>query len=156
MRMRVIAVGSRMPEWVRDNCADYSKRLSPYFKLALVEIAAAPRSGAKNRAPALASEGERLLGALGPKDFAVALDERGRELTTREFADWLARRLQAARDLAFLIGGADGLADAVRARCDMQLSLSRLTLPHALARVLLFEQLYRAQSLLANHPYHRD
>jgi len=155
MRMRVIAVGSRIPEWVRDNCADYSKRLSPYFKLALVEIAAAQRSGAQSAAQALASEGVRLLGALGAKDFAVALDERGKELTTREFAEWLARRLEAARDLVFVIGGADGLAGPVLARCDMKLSLSRLTLPHALARVLLFEQLYRAQSLLANHPYHR-
>jgi len=85
----------------------------------------------------------------------VALDERGREFTTAEFALWLRARQQGAQDLAFLIGGADGLAAAVLERADFTWSLSRLTLPHALARVLLTEQLYRAHSILSNHPYHR-
>ena len=86
----------------------------------------------------------------------MALDERGKELSTRELADWLKGRQQAGEDLAFLIGGADGLAPQVLARSQFRWSLSRLTLPHALARVLLTEQLYRAHSILTNHPYHRD
>jgi 23S rRNA (pseudouridine1915-N3)-methyltransferase len=85
----------------------------------------------------------------------VALDERGRELTTRELADWLGSRMQQGEDLAFVIGGADGLAREVLSRSNFTLALSRLTLPHALARVLLAEQLYRAHSILGNHPYHR-
>ncbi len=86
----------------------------------------------------------------------VALDERGRELSTRELADWLSTRVQQGQDLAFLIGGADGLAPEVLARSHFTLSLSRLTLPHALVRVLLSEQLYRAHCILTHHPYHRD
>jgi 23S rRNA (pseudouridine1915-N3)-methyltransferase len=96
-----------------------------------------------------------LLAALRPQEFVVALDEHGEEFATRDLATWLAARLQAARDLAFLIGGADGLAAEVLERADFKLALSRLTLPHAFARVLLVEQLYRAQSLLDHHPYHR-
>jgi 23S rRNA (pseudouridine1915-N3)-methyltransferase len=156
MRIRVIAVGSRMPGWVGATCDDYSKRLRAHLKLALIEIPAGTRSAQRGAEHAMRIEGQRLLGALGPKEFVVALDERGKEFATREFAAWLATRLAAARDVAFLIGGADGLAREVLARCDFKLSLSRLTLPHALARVVLFEQLYRAQSLLAHHPYHRD
>jgi len=86
----------------------------------------------------------------------VALDEKGDEFTTREFASWLDARRQAGRELAFIIGGPDGLDPDVLARADFKLSLSRLTLPHALVRVLLAEQLYRAQSVLENHPYHRE
>jgi 23S rRNA (pseudouridine1915-N3)-methyltransferase len=86
----------------------------------------------------------------------VALDEHGKEFATREFATWLAARQSSGRDLAFLIGGADGIDGPVLDRADLKLSLSRLTLPHALARVLLMEQLYRAQSLLDHHPYHRE
>jgi 23S rRNA (pseudouridine1915-N3)-methyltransferase len=86
----------------------------------------------------------------------VALDERGRELTTRALSTWLEARRSDGRDVALLIGGPDGLAPEIRARSHETLSLSRLTLPHALARVLLVEQLYRAQSILAGHPYHRD
>jgi len=107
-------------------------------------------------AQAMAREGERLLAALLPADRVIALDERGRELTTRELATWLGDRMQQGEDLAFLIGGPDGLAPEVLRRSNYKLALSRLTLPHALARVLLAEQLYRAHCILANHPYHRD
>ncbi|HEY6824169.1 MAG TPA: 23S rRNA (pseudouridine(1915)-N(3))-methyltransferase RlmH [Steroidobacteraceae bacterium] len=155
MRVRVIAVGTRMPAWVRSACAEYLQRLRAGLPLELEEIdTASRRAGGTPRA--LAREGERLLAALEPHEYVIALDERGRELTTQELARWLAARMQQGEDLAFVIGGPDGLAPAVLARCNLRLALSRLTLPHALARVLLTEQLYRAHCILANHPYHRD
>jgi len=156
MRIRVLAVGSRMPDWVREICADYTLRLRSSLKLTLLEIPAGLRGAPRAAQAAVRIEAKRLLVALRPKDFVVALDEKGDEFTTREFAAWLDARRQAGREVAFLIGGPDGLDPQVLARADFKLSLSRLTLPHALVRVLLAEQLYRAQSLLENHPYHRE
>jgi 23S rRNA (pseudouridine1915-N3)-methyltransferase len=156
MRIRVIAVGSRTPSWVRESCTDYAARLRGRLKVKLVELAAGVRSGEKNARRAMREEGTRLLAELTPKEFVVALDEHGEEFATRAFAAWLAARENSGRDLAFLIGGADGLDVPVLARADFKLALSRLTLPHALARVVLMEQLYRAQSLLDHHPYHRE
>jgi 23S rRNA (pseudouridine1915-N3)-methyltransferase len=155
MRIRVIAVGSRTPSWVRENCEDYAARLRSRLKLAVVEIPSGVRGAERSAQRALRTEATRLLAAVRPQEFVVALDEHGEEFATRELASWLAARLRAGRDLAFLIGGADGLAAEVLARADFKLALSRLTLPHAFARVLLLEQLYRAQSLLDHHPYHR-
>jgi 23S rRNA (pseudouridine1915-N3)-methyltransferase len=155
MRIRVLAVGSRTPSWVRENCEDYAARLRSRLKLDLVEIAPALRGAERDARRAMRLEASRLLAALRPKEFVVALDEHGEEFTTRELAAWLAARLRQGRDVAFLIGGADGLAAEVLARADFKLALSRLTLPHALARVLLMEQLYRAHSVLDHHPYHR-
>jgi 23S rRNA (pseudouridine1915-N3)-methyltransferase len=155
VRVRVIAVGTRMPSWVRSACDEYLVRLRGSLAVALTEIEpASRRAGGAPRA--VAREGERLLAALLPADHVIALIERGRELTTRELAAWLGSRMQQGEDLAFLIGGPDGLAPEVLARSNYTLALSRLTLPHALARVLLAEQLYRAHCILANHPYHRD
>ena len=155
MRVRVIAVGTRMPSWVRNACDEYLTRLRGSLPIALTEIEPASRR-AGGAPQAVAREGERLLAALMPADHVIALDERGRELTTRELSAWLGSRMQQGEDLAFLIGGPDGLASEVLARSNYTLALSRLTLPHALARVLLTEQLYRAHCILANHPYHRD
>ena len=155
MRVRVIAVGTRMPSWVRSACDEYLARLRGSLAVALTEIEpASRRSGGANQATA--REGGRLLAAVAPADHVIALDEHGRELTTRELAAWLGGRMQQGEDLAFLVGGPDGLAPEVLARSNYTLALSRLTLPHALARVLLIEQLYRAHCILANHPYHRD
>ena len=155
MRVRVIAVGTRMPSWVRSACDEYLARLRGSLAVALTQIEpAARRAGGPQQA--IAREGERLLAALLPADHVIALDERGRELTTRELAAWLGSRMQQGEDLAFLVGGPDGLAPEVLSRSNFTLALSRLTLPHALARVLLIEQLYRAHCILANHPYHRD
>jgi len=151
----VIAIGTRMPTWVRSACDEYLRRLRGGLAVALTEIEPATRR-AGGAGQAVAREGERLLAALLPSDHVIVLDEHGRELTTRELAGWLGSRMQQGEDLAFLIGGPDGLAAGVRSRSDLTLALSRLTLPHALARVLLCEQLYRAHCILANHPYHRD
>ncbi len=155
MRVRVIAVGTRMPPWARSACAEYLQRLRAGLPLELQEVEAASRR-AGGPARALAREGERLLAALPPRDYVIALDERGRELSTQELARWLGLRKQQGEDLAFVLGGPDGLAAPVLARSNLTLALSRLTLPHALARVLLTEQLYRAHCILANHPYHRE
>ena len=156
MRVRLIAVGTRLPAWARSACEEYLKRLGAGLNPSLVEIAPAPRAAAGNSGKAIATEGRRLLGAVRLEDHVTALDERGTQFSTRELASWLKQRMHAGADLAFVIGGADGLAPEVLARSDFTLALSRLTLPHALARVLLAEQLYRAHSILGNHPYHRD
>jgi 23S rRNA (pseudouridine1915-N3)-methyltransferase len=156
MRARVIAVGTRMPAWVRSACDDYLKRLATSLPVTLHEIEAGARRAAGDTARATAAEAKRILAALAERDHVVVLDERGQQLATREFADWLQTRRREGEDLAFVIGGPDGLAPPVRARADFSLALSRLTLPHALARVVLAEQLYRAHAILSHHPYHRD
>ncbi len=156
MRVRVLAVGTRMPGWVRSACEDYLARLKGAFPVTLTEIEPAARSAAADPARASAEEGKRLLAALKPREFAAVLDERGSEFSTRELAQWLKGRMQEGSDLAFLIGGADGFAPEVLQRANLKVSLSRLTLPHAMVRVLLTEQIYRAHSILVNHPYHRD
>jgi 23S rRNA (pseudouridine1915-N3)-methyltransferase len=155
-RVRIIAVGSRMPKWVLEPFEDYISRLSPALKISVTEIAPGARTAGQSPAKAIETEGQRILTAVRSGEYVVALDERGTEMTTRQLASWFATRLQDGRDLAFLIGGPDGLAAEVLQRCDFKWSLSRLTFPHALVRVLLAEQLYRAHGVLSNHPYHRD
>ncbi len=156
MRVRVIAVGTRMPAWVRSACEDYLRRLDAHLNVSIVEIEPGARPAGGMVDKAIATETKRLLTVLRPGEHVVALDERGTQFSTRELATWLGSRKQAGADLALLIGGPDGFAPEVLARSDARWSLSKLTLPHALARVVLAEQLYRAQSILANHPYHRD
>jgi len=156
MRLRLITLGSRQPAWVDAAVADYLRRFRPPWRVELLELEAASRSAQRGAASAIKQEGERVLAALRDREQVVLLDERGKSLATRELAEQLARLAAASADLALLIGGPDGHAPAVRARAAASWSLSRLTLPHGLARVLLIEQLYRAQSLAAGHPYHRD
>jgi len=145
-----------MPTWVREAYADYVARLGSSLKVTLIQIDPGSRSSRRTSESAMQTEGERLLSALRKDDYVVTLDERGAEMTTRELAKWLGTRMKEGRDLAFLIGGPDGFAPEVLARGDYRWALSRLTFPHALVRVVLAEQLYRAHSVLMNHPYHRD
>jgi 23S rRNA (pseudouridine1915-N3)-methyltransferase len=156
MRIRVIAVGSRMPRWVDEAFQDYIKRLGSTLKPTLLEIAPGARTGGQGGSRAMDAEAQRLLAAVRPDEYVVALDEHGKQLSTHELAEWLNARLLDGRDVALLIGGPDGLAPQVLERSDFKLALSRLTFPHALVRVILAEQLYRAHSILAGHPYHRD
>ena len=155
MRVRLIAVGTRPPSWVSQGYEEYARRLGPRLKLTLVPIEPGRRAAGQDPQRAIEAEGRKMLAALHPDEFVAALDEHGTEMATPAFADWLAARMQDGRDLAFLIGGPDGFAPGVRTRADLLLSLSRLTLPHALVRVVLAEQLYRALSIHAHHPYHR-
>ena len=156
MRLRILAVGPRQPAWVDQAVDEYRKRIRTPWRLELTVLEPAARSGGADLARVLEREGERVLAALRERERVVLLDERGKACTTREFAQRLAQLSQESPDLALLIGGADGHAPAVRARAAESWSLGPLTLPHGLARVVLTEQLYRAQSLLLGHPYHRD
>ena len=157
MRLRVIAVGTRMPPWVDAAFADYNRRLRAPWQVTLIELPPARRGeGSNAEMLAKAAEARRILALLTPRDFVVSLDEHGSEPTTLEMARWLEVRRTAGQDLAFIIGGPDGFAEQVLARAQWQWSLSRLTLPHGLARVVLIEQLYRAAMVLAGHPYHRE
>ncbi|HLQ12293.1 MAG TPA: 23S rRNA (pseudouridine(1915)-N(3))-methyltransferase RlmH [Steroidobacteraceae bacterium] len=155
MRIRLIAVGTRMSAWVDAAVADYSRRLRGAAALELIEVPMARRVAGTDAARAVATEGERILALLAAREHAVALDERGRPFTTLQFSEWLGLRRHAGEPLSFIIGGPDGLDAAVLARAQLRWSLSALTLPHALVRVLLAEQLYRAATVLAGHPYHR-
>jgi 23S rRNA (pseudouridine1915-N3)-methyltransferase len=155
VRVSLIAVGQRMPGWVREACAEYSERLQARLRLTWVEIPLGKR-GSGDVTKAIAEEGKKTLAALRSDDYVIALDERGRERSSVELSKWLAERLRAGRDLAFLVGGPDGFAPEVLKRADERWSLSKLTLPHALVRVVWVEQIYRAVSLLDGHPYHRE
>ena len=156
MRLRVIAVGTRMSGWVQAAYADYTRRLRGADALELVEVPVARRSGEGDGPRAMATEGQRILDLLKAGEFAVALDERGRSFSSVQLGAWLAERRQAGVPVSFIIGGPDGLDAAVLRRSQLRWSLSALTFPHGLVRVLLAEQLYRASTLLAGHPYHRQ
>ncbi|MBI2316323.1 MAG: 23S rRNA (pseudouridine(1915)-N(3))-methyltransferase RlmH [Betaproteobacteria bacterium] len=155
MKLLIAAVGQRMPRWVDEAFFEYAKRMPKRARIELVEIRPEPRAPGRALAKILQAEGERIAAALPPGCAVIALDERGRTLSSAEFARWLSRRLDAGADAAFVVGGADGLWPALKERAEMLLSLSAMTLPHALARVLLAEQLYRAAAILQGHPYHR-
>ena len=155
MNLRVVALGHRMPDWVSAGWSEYARRLPREFALQLVELKPEPRTRGKSVAQLLAAEAERILAACKGA-LVVALDERGRPWTTRMLAERLARWRDEARAIAFVVGSADGLDDKVRSHATEVVSLSPLTLPHGLVRVIVAEQLYRAATLLAGHPYHRD
>ena len=157
MRLRLIAIGTRMPDWVDTAFSDYWRRMRGMWKLELIELATAGRRhGDAAALVAMSAEAQRILSLLAPRDFVVALDEHGTERSTLELSRWLEQRRASGQDLAFIIGGPDGLSEEVLARGHFRWSLSRLTLPHGLARVVLAEQIYRATTLLAGHPYHRE
>ncbi len=154
MRVRLIAVGTRMPAWVEAGFAEYSQRLPRELKPELVEIPLEPRGKNADIARLREAEGEKMLRAAGAGRI-VAFDERGELLDTLGWARALPQWLQDGRDVALLVGGPDGLAPACLAAASARWSLSKLTFPHPLVRVLIAEQLYRAWSVTQNHPYHR-
>jgi 23S rRNA (pseudouridine1915-N3)-methyltransferase len=142
MHIRLIAAGTRLPSWIDAGVADYARRFGRGLKFELVEVP-------------LAREAERMRAALGARDYVVALEVQGRSMSTAELAEWLAARMAGGRDLAFLVGGPEGLDPDLASGADFRWSLSPLTWPHGLVRILVVEQLYRAHSLLQGHPYHR-
>lgn len=156
MKLHLIAIGHRMPGWINAGYDDYARRMPPDLPLVLTEIKPGHRVAGEDGARARQFEAERILAAAPAGGVLVALDERGAQLTTRELAGWLSGWMAEGVSPAFVIGGADGLDDSVKARAGKLLGLSRLTLPHALARVVLAEQLYRAACIIKRHPYHRD
>jgi len=155
VRVRVVAAGTRLPGWLNEGFLEYARRMPRETPLELKEIAVARGESQGSAVRGKREEGERMLAALPAGAYVVALEVGGRALDTEALARWWAARLKDGRELAFLIGGPEGLSDACLARADERLSLSKLTLPHGLARVVLAEQLYRVQSLLKGHPYHR-
>jgi 23S rRNA (pseudouridine1915-N3)-methyltransferase len=161
MRIRLLSVGRRMPGWVNQGFAEYAKRLPAECALELVEIEPGRRGSGRGKASAgeleriRREEGKRLLLALPEGALAVALDLRGRSWSTEQLAGQLSGWLGSGRDVALLVGGPDGLADTCLARAEQRWSLSPLTFPHALVRVILAEQIYRAWSITKGHPYHR-
>ncbi len=156
MRVSVVCVGHKMPAWIQAGFGEYAKRLPPEIRLEVVELKPEEKTSGKTVEKARALEGERILAAIPEGSTVYALDEKGRPVTTQGLSVMLAGWMRDATHPAFVIGGADGLSEAVRSRADKLVSLSALTLPHGLVRVLLAEQLYRAWTILAGHPYHRE
>ncbi|EON91308.1 hypothetical protein MARLIPOL_14060 [Marinobacter lipolyticus SM19] len=155
MRLRLICVGQKMPDWVSQGYTDYARRMPPELPLELVEIPMAHRGKNPDIARLMQKESDSILSATGPRDRVVALEVGGCPWSTEKLASQLENWQQDGRDVSFLVGGPDGLADTCRQRADQLWSLSPLTLPHPLVRILLAEQLYRAWSITRNHPYHR-
>jgi 23S rRNA (pseudouridine1915-N3)-methyltransferase len=155
VKCRLIAAGTRLPEWVNTGFEEYRKRLRTPLVLELHEISVATRSAGENPQRAVQREGADMMATIGKDDYVVALEIAGKPMSTEQLSAWLAERLRDGRPLALMIGGPDGIAPPVLDRANLRWSLSPLTLPHALARVVVAEQIYRAMSLLAGHPYHR-
>ncbi|AJC18185.1 23S rRNA (pseudouridine(1915)-N(3))-methyltransferase RlmH [Pandoraea sputorum] len=155
MRLFIIAVGHKMPGWIETAFAEYAKRMPPELRIELKEIKPEQRSNSRTAETVMAAEAQRIEAALPRGCRLVCLDERGQDLTTMRLAQSLTVWQQDGRDVAFVIGGADGLDPTLKSRADTLIRLSSLTLPHGMVRVLLAEQLYRAWSINANHPYHR-
>jgi 23S rRNA (pseudouridine1915-N3)-methyltransferase len=157
MQLLIVAVGQRVPAWAQTAYDDYAKRFPPELRVQLKAVKAEPRTASgKNVSVLMAAERERIEAALPRQAWRVALDERGTRLSTVALAERLKTWQLQAQDVALLIGGPDGLDPALRQSANEQLRLSDLTLPHAMVRVLLIEQLYRAWSINAQHPYHRE
>ncbi len=155
MRIHLIAVGTRMPEWVNMGYGEFAGRLPPECRLQLTEIPLPKRAKGHDTARCVEQEGERMLAAI-PKGCRVwALDVAGKECSTEQLAKELAQWMQDGRDVALLVGGPDGLAGSCLQRAERRWSLSQLTLPHMLVRIVAAEQIYRAWTLLQGHPYHR-
>lgn len=144
-----------MPDWVAAGCAEYLKRMPREMSLEIVEIKPDKRAAGKNAVQVQEAESKRILEAAG-RDYLIALDERGQEVSTLQLAERMQGWQTQGRDVSLAIGGADGLHDSVKSRADWLWGLSRLTLPHGMVRVMLAEQLYRALSVINNHPYHRE
>lgn len=156
MQLLLLAVGQRLPAWADEATADFAKRFPPDLPFALKTVKAEPRTTGKTAAQMMALEAERLLAATPKGARRVVLDERGERQTSVQLAERLERWKADGRDVVLYMGGPDGLAAELKDAADEKLRLSDLTLPHALARVLLVEALYRAWSITAGHPYHRE
>ena len=155
MRVRIIAVGTKMPSWVLEATQDYLKRFPREWSVEFVEIALGHRGKGQDTAKAIAKEGENMLAAIDDRERVIALDVQGKSWSTEQLSQQMQHWQMDARNVALLVGGPDGLAPECLAKAEQRWSLSALTLPHPLVRVLLAEQLYRGWSILQNHPYHK-
>ena len=156
MNITVLAVGTKMPKWVDEAVAEYAKRFGRDVHYSLKEIKLEKRGSGVNAAQGMAAEEKRINEAIPEGAFLVVLDERGKAPTSVELAAHLKQWQLDGEHVCFVIGGADGMTDALKQKARLMMRLSSLTLPHGMVRVLLTEQLYRAVSILHNHPYHRE
>lgn len=156
MKLWILAVGTKMPAWVDAAFGEYAKRMPREARVELLEIKPEKRVGGKTAIQMQEAERGRIQAAFPENASLVMLDERGVEWSTLELAGQMKNWMQEGQDVAFVIGGADGLHPELRAKAEKLWSLSRLTLPHGMVRVLLAEQLYRAMTVIQNHPYHRE
>ncbi|MBT4520034.1 MAG: 23S rRNA (pseudouridine(1915)-N(3))-methyltransferase RlmH [Halieaceae bacterium] len=156
MRITIVAVGSKMPSWIEQGVTEYGKRMPPELKLRWREVPMERRGKTASAAQLRVREGERILRLLPASDRVIALEVEGQRLTTARLAQQLTNWQMSGDNYSFLIGGPDGLSAECLERAHLRWSLSDLTLPHPLVRVLLAEQLYRAWTITINHPYHRD
>jgi 23S rRNA (pseudouridine1915-N3)-methyltransferase len=156
VRVTILSVGHKMPAWIQEGFHEYVRRMPPEIRVEMVELKPEERGAGKSAEKAKEIEGERLIAAVPAGATLLALDEKGRAVTTQGLSVMLSEWMRDAVHPVFAIGGADGLSAAAKERSDKLISLSALTLPHALVRVVLAEQLYRAWSILARHPYHRE
>lgn len=155
MQIHLVAVGNRMPGWVTEGYQEYAKRLPPECRLVLREITPGKRLKNAEITRIRAEEGERILAAIAPEDHVIALEVLGKAWSTETLAEQLGQWQRDGRRIALLVGGPDGLSSPCRDRADQQWSLSPLTLPHPIVRIIVAEQIYRAWSWLNRHPYHR-
>ncbi|ARU29357.1 23S rRNA (pseudouridine(1915)-N(3))-methyltransferase RlmH [Cellvibrio sp. PSBB006] len=155
MRIRIIAVGTKMPAWVETGYAEYAKRMPRDCVVELVELPLAQRGKNTDIARAMEKEGEEMLAAIGKGEQVIALDVKGKPWSTEQLAEHMANWRMSGNNYCLLIGGPDGLAPQCLAQAHVRWSLSALTLPHPLVRIVVIEQLYRACSILQNHPYHK-
>ena len=155
MKLRIISVGHKVPSWVEIACAEYIKRMPREASVEIIEIKPEKRVAGNSTDNIQLIEAKRILDAIG-KDYLIALDERGQEVTTLQLAENFKDWQSSGKDVALVIGGADGLHASVKQKADWLWGLSKLTLPHAMVRIMLAEQLYRAHSVITNHPYHRE
>ena len=156
MKLLILAVGHKMPSWISDGFNEYSKRMPREAKIELIEIKPEPRTTGKSIPQIMEAEAQRIRAALPQDALRIVLDERGTHLTTKQLTQHMKDWMGGGRDVALIIGGADGLHESIRSSANLLLALSAMVLPHGMVRVLLAEQLYRAHSLLHNHPYHRE
>lgn len=155
MKLRLLTISNRQPAWVVDGCTEYERRLPREWGFQVVEVKPEARTSGASKERVQAAEALRLRAALPKSCRVIALDERGSGWSTAELAQRLGRWQQEGRDVAFVIGGADGLDPGFAAAAEQRVSLSAMTLPHGLVRVVVVEQLYRAATILQGHPYHK-
>lgn len=156
LSIQVLAIGKRMPAWVTSGVEEYARRMPSGVRFELTELAPGDRAGTRDTLAAKELEAKAILGRVGPRDCLIALDENGQSLSTRQWASELEKMMQEGDRPVFVIGGPDGLDASIIAKASKRWSLSKLTFPHPLVRVILVEQLYRALMICQSHPYHRD
>lgn len=155
MKLKIIAVGQKMPSWVDDAYSEYAKRLPPEIQITLHEVKPEPRTLGKTPAQMMSAEAKRIESAIASNSHVVSLDEHGKNVTTVDLSEMLRKWMIEKPEVSIIIGGPDGLDSEFKKTSNEQIRLSSLTLPHPMVRVLLIEQIYRAWSILNNHPYHR-